>query len=385
MEKKYQKEVKISLMFKTLATRWLALLMTFIIVLTAGAALGFFTTFKKKVYGTSLDFYFYQVPVKDYAGNTVIGSATEYDEKTLNMIYQNLTSQNFVEAIFCDNGIPVKQDGMPEDLTEAIDAATKKVEELAIARKTYAEKSLELTISSRATVTAKAAFEAEKDGYKTASDEYTSALQANATALGSGGQAIVSDEDLAELVDALDEQKGKYNLAKTAYENALNAESTAERDIAISKQAIATLNKEANAAKNEAMMLLRKQDSYKDVMKKVDKCITVSYADRTGANKSTVRVSIAVKNDEAFAKDLIEKVQEQLPVYIVEKIDYSTANCDQVNVLAEVEQVNKNETLKNTLLFGLIGGFFATIVACGVVLMMDKEKYVVLIPYETDK
>ena len=385
MEKTYQKEVKISLMFKTLAMRWLALLMTFIIALTAGAALGFFTTFKKKVYGADLDFYFYQIPAVDKDGNTTLGVATEYDEKTLNMIFQNINSENFIEAIFCDNGVPVKEEGMPEELLLAIDVATQKVEELETARATYEQKTLELTLSSKATITAKAAFEAEKEAYKTASDEYTSALQANATAVGSGGQPIVADEDMAELADALNEQKVKYNLAKTAYENALTAEGTAESGFATSKQAIATLNKEASAAKNEAMALLRKQNSYKQTMKKVADCIEVSYADKTGVNKATVRVSIAVKNDEAFAKKLIENVQEQLPLYIVEKIDYSTAYCDQVNVLAEVEQVNAKETLKSTLLFGLLGGFFATLVACAVVLIMDKQKYVVLVPYETEK
>ena len=385
MEKTYQKEVKISLMFKTLATRWLALLMTFIIALTAGAALGFFTTFKKKVYGADLDFYFYQIPKTDNAGNTVIGTATEYDEKTLNMIFQNINSENFIEAIFCDNGVPVKQEGMTEELISAIDVATQKVEQLQTARATYEQKTLELALSSKATITAKAAFEAEKEAYKTASEEYTSALQAHATALGSGGQAIVDDEDIAKLVDALNEQKAKYNLAKTAYENALTAEGSAESDFATSKQAIATLNKEASVAKNQAMSLLRKQDSYKEVMKKVADCIEISYADKTGSNKATIRVSIAVKNDEAFAKTLIENVQAQLPLYIVEKIDYSTANCEQVNVLAEVEQVNAKQTITSTLLFGLLGGFFATLVACGVILIMDKQKYVVLVPYETEK
>ncbi len=385
MEKKYQKEVKISLMFKTLAKRWLALLMTFIIALTAGAAIGFFTTFKKKVYGTNLDFYFYQIPTTDNYGNTVIGTAVEYDEKTLNMIFQNLTSQSFIEAIFCENGIPVKEEGMSDELVKAIDLATEKVEELEKARAVYAEKTLELALVTKTTITARAAFEAEKEAYNTSSEEYMSALQANATAIGSGGQPIVSEEDMGVLADALGAQKESYNTAKTAYENALKAEETAERAFATSKQAIATLNKEASALKNDAMMLLRNKGSYKEEMKRIADCISISYADKTAVNKATIRVSIAVKNDEDLAKKLIEKVQEQLPIYIIEKIDYNTAYCDQINVFAEVEQVNKNETLKSTILFGIIGGFFATLVACCVILVIDKQKYIVLVPYETEE
>ena len=55
MEQHYQKEVNIGKMLKTLAKRWVAIVLAFVIALVAGVAVTFLATFTNKVYGVDLD------------------------------------------------------------------------------------------------------------------------------------------------------------------------------------------------------------------------------------------------------------------------------------------------------------------------------------------
>ena len=388
MEKHYQKEVNIGKMIKTLAKRWTAIILATLIALVAGAAVGFLTTFTNKVYGVDLDFYFYQIPNTDKDGNTIIGTATEYDESTMNMIFQTINSQSFTEAIFCENGIPDAEGETDEKMLDAIKNAEDKVSMLNEARKELANASLGLTMAKKATIAAKSTFDTEKADYDAARQEYSNAVQANATALGSNNStAVVSPEEMAILSNSVSEQKVKYNEAKVAYDTAIKAEQSAENKNDLCKQAIIDLSKEVREAKNDAMSLKRKQESFKGEVKKASKSIKVSYADEKGVNKSTIRVSIAVdkeiENSEEFAKRLADLVRDQLPTFVVEKVDYSTANCELTNVLDEVEHINKKEIIVNTLTFGLIGGFLAGLIVCVVVALKNKEEYMVLVPYDT--
>ena len=113
--------------------------------------------------------------------------------------------------------------------------------------------------------------------------------------------------------------------------------------------------------------------------------IAVSYAkDEDGEIiKSTIRVSIAVDkkvaNSEQFAKELAERVREELPPFIVEKVDYATAYCEHTNVLDEVEQINKKDLIMNPVKAGLIGGLVVLFVVCSIYLVKEKDAYVVTV------
>ncbi|MBE5749335.1 MAG: hypothetical protein E7346_00530 [Clostridiales bacterium] len=385
MEQKYQKEIDLGKMFKTLAKRWVAIVLAFVIALVAGAAVTFLATFSNKVYGVDLDFYFYQIPNVDKDGNSIIGTPIEYDDSTMNMIYQNISSQSFIEAIFCENGIPKSEGETDQDMLNAINLANEKTAELDTARKNLAKTALELTVAKKATVTAKSSFDTEKADYDAARSEYNNALQANATA----STPIVSDEVMKALSDSLNEQKTKYNQAKVAYDNSVKETQRVESAYEVCKQEIINLNKEVRDAKSSAMALKRKQAAFNEEVKDAAKSITVSYADKNGEIKSTIRVSIAVDkkiaNSEEFAKKLAERVKQELPNFIVEKVDYATANCELTNVLDEVEQVNKKDLIMTPVKIGLIAGVVALVVACVVVAVKNKQEFVVLVPYDTEE
>jgi hypothetical protein len=231
----------------------------------------------------------------------------------------------------------------------------------------------------------KATLEAEQIKYTAAYSAYNGALQANATAAGGQGGALIEQEDLDRLKSELTSATASYNKAQDAYIEAHENAGVKEQAHYDCQQEIIRLNREVGQAKAEAMALLRKLPEYKVFMKDVTECITVSYAkDEDGEIiKSTIRVSIAVDkkvaNSEEFAKELAERVREELPPFIVEKVDYATAYCEHTNVLDEVEQINKKDLIMNPVKAGLIGGLLVLFVVCSIYLVKEKDAYVVTV------
>ncbi|MBQ3046516.1 MAG: hypothetical protein IJD54_00560 [Clostridia bacterium] len=393
MEQHYQKEVNIGKMLKTLAKRWVAIVLAFVIALVAGVAVTFLATFTNKVYGVDLDFHVYQISNVDKEGNAIIGTPTEYDESTMNLVLQNVASQSFLEAIYCDDGIPVENESMSDELKTAIAKAKELDKQLKEERKTLTAANSEYIIAKKNANLAKSTLEVEQAKYSAAYNAYNGALQANATAAsgGSGQGPLIEQDDLNQLKVELSTATKSYNNAQDAYVAAQENAGIKEQTHFDCQQQIISLNRELNFAKTDAMNLLRKQDEYKEFMKGVKKSITVSYAknDKNEEIKSTVRVSIAVdkkiEDNEAFAVSLAEKVREQLPNFVVEKVDYATTYCELTNVLDEVEQVNKEETIKNVITIGLLAGFVTLLVACVVVAVKNKQEFVVLVPYDTEE
>ena len=398
MEQHYQKEVNIGKMLKTLAKRWVAIVLAFVIALVAGAAVTFLATFTNKVYGVDLDFHVYQISNVDKEGNAIIGTPTEYDESTMNLVLQNVASQSFLEAIYCDDGIPKEEENMSAELKEAINVALAASKELETARELLIETNAKYTAAKKETIVAKANLDIAQANYNAAYSAYTSALQANATAASGSGATAFEPIDLSPLSANVSKMSKLLSNddpnelgAQEKYKGALTSESIAESNYLGCQQLIIKLNREVLTAKTNAMALLRKQDEYKEFMKGVKKSITVSYAknDKNEEIKSTVRVSIAVdkkiEDNEAFAVSLAEKVREQLPNFVVEKVDYATTYCELTNVLDEVEQVNKEETIKNVITIGLLAGVVTLLVACVVVAVKNKQEFVVLVPYDTEE
>lgn len=375
MEKYYQKEINLGKMFKTLAKKWLVLVLTFLIALVACAGVGFVTSTFNKVYGVDLDYHVYKVSNVDEKGNTIIGATTEYDETTMNMVYQTLNSQGFIESIICTDQINNAEGVTDALMLDAIKTAKEKIQALDLAREELVDKQRAYSRSTKLSEKASSAFELERLGYEAVCLEYSNALQSGTVDLTEG----------SVFMNRLNEQKRQYDEAKTYYNATVKAAINAENEYEDCLQEIIDLTKEVNEAKSDVISLKRKQASYNEDVKKIMDSIKVSFADGNGQSKSTIRVSVAVNkkidNSEEFAKKLTEMIKEELPNYVTDKIDFATANCDLVNVLDEVKNINQRKVIKNTVLFGVLGGVIAVIVASAVVLLKRKKEFVEIVSY----
>lgn len=384
MEKKYQKEIKIGRMLKILAKRWLAVTLAFAIALIVGASIGATVALTNKVYGVKLDFHIYKVSNVDEKGNNVIGVVTDYDDATMNMVLQSLNSQGFIEALVCSNGIPDVEEGMSEEMISYIEIAKAKNEALNIAREELAKKQRAYLRTTKLTEKASLAFELEQLGYEAVCLEYSNALQANSAIPGT-----VDLSENGEFMTRLKAHKDSYDEAKQYYNETVKAGIIAENEYEDCMQDITELTKEVNAAKEKVISFKRNQASYSEYVKNTLKSIKVSYADKNGQTKSTVRITIAVDkktaNSEEFAKNLAEIVKEELPIFVTEKIDFTTANCDLVNVLDQVEHTNKTNIIIFPVVFGMLLGIVTSCIVSAVMLAKRKEEFIVLVAYDKDE
>ena len=237
-----------------------------------------------------------------------------------------------------------------------------------------------MIIAKKKTITAKSIFDIEQLDYNSILEEYKSVLQASDT--------IGSTIDVAALKSALDTQKARYSTAKTNYDGAINKEIDTQEEYQTCQQNIINLSREIREAKDEAMTLKRKQDSFRKEVKEATKAINISYVQGESSVKSIIRVSIAVDNSvadsEIFANKLSDMIKTEISGFIAEKVDYETTYCDLINVLDEVEQINENEVIVKTATFGISAAFIVALIVCAVYLIKYKQEYIVLVPYDKE-
>ncbi len=111
-------------------------------------------------------------------------------------------------------------------------------------------------------------------------------------------------------------------------------------------------------------------EKYDDFLKMMNK--SVSYTYTVGTNVIAAKVSVL--NNPTLAKNLLEQIRTKLPDFVKNMLGegtFGTTVCEQIN-FARSGLLNEGQTKKEMIKFGAIIGLAAAIVACVVVVVVDR-------------
>lgn len=101
--------------------------------------------------------------------------------------------------------------------------------------------------------------------------------------------------------------------------------------------------------------------------------------DVTNLARSFIYVKISVLGDDKveFAEKLLKQVQIQVPAFVEENMivptGYNETECKEITVLSEVERTNAGNEISSAITYALIIGAVALVVACVVVVILDRS------------
>lgn len=344
-----QEEISLGDIFRILLRKIKVLVLALVIGAVVGAGFGVVRTYNVKYYGTTMQFYV--TPKKDSASVTSdsqYGVYGAYSSYVMDAITKLLGSESFAEELMLDeDGIPLASVLPTGENREVIDAAITEAQ-APIAK---AKEATEAADAARlATAEAQVA-------YNSAKSDYDKLIGSNMTTeIELAGAALTA--------------------ATTTLENAEDAQAAAEL-----KEEDAW--EDANEKLETVWTEWRKSTVYRNYVQTIVSSVSYSYYDESEADnttnlaKSFIYVSIDVLNNEGFANFLFERINVVLPEYVEAKMTvpsgYVGTNCQRITRLDEVARTNEGNMASTALKYGLILGAAALIVACVVVIVVDRS------------
>ena len=344
-----QEEISLGDIFRILLRKIKVLVLALVIGAVVGAGFGVVRTYNVKYYGTTMQFYV--TPKKDSASVTSdsqYGVYGAYSSLVMDAITKLLGSESFAEELMLDeDGIPLASVLPTGENREVIDEA-------------IAEAQAPIAKAKEATEAADAARLATAEAqvaYNSAKSDYDKLIGSNMTTeIELAGAALTA--------------------ATTALENAEDVQAAAEL-----KEEDAW--EDANEKLETVWTEWRKSTVYRNYVQTIVSSVSYSYYDESEADnttnlaKSFIYVSIDVLNNEGFANFLFERINVVLPEYVEAKMTvpsgYVGTNCQRITRLDEVARTNEGNMASTALKYGLILGAAALIVACVVVIVVDRS------------
>lgn len=363
-----KKELDLIDLLKVLLSKLKLIICIALIAAFVGSALGaVITLIGKRDFGTQVEFYI---------------SSGDPDSQILHL----LSSERFAEKLLLDeNGLPANMTGEDYDaalkakqeadaaaevLVEAKKAAKEAPRELAVAQKTYEEKS-----------------KAYDDVYNILS-VYQSA-----------GDKVVEtnpEEHFAKMkrYEALAETaKAEKEAAEKAYYEASQKSLAANHTLEAAKEAVTKTKKISDDLAEKILEVWRDQDGIREKISTINESVEYKYIGVDQSNKNTTEksanqflvASIAVPADEELAKMLLDSLCEKLPAYVEESTDSINSDeepdCILLSTAAKIENLAKNSLVKEIIKYAAISTIAALAVTCIVVLCFgvkesDKEEYI---------
>ena len=347
-----QEEISLSEIFKILWRKVKVLIFALVIGVFVGGSVGVLTTVNERYYGTTVEFY-----VNPKKSDSLISNESQYGvygaygRHVMDNMTKLLASESFAEQLLLDDdGLPAKF--LSDENRAEIDA---KIAEAGtpIAVKKSAIKTA--SDAKQATAIAQVAYNAKVKDW-----------ESELKVLTAGGASIT------EIEVARQQCLGE---AKTALETAQDAEELA---ILAETKAI----EEANEAVEAVRALWRETEIYEELIITVTESINYRYYDETETDvddlaRSFIYVKLSVLNDEKLANDLFDQLLVMLPRYVETNMaipsGYIGTNCQRITRLNEVEQTNSGHMLKTAIKYALLFGALSFVVACVVVIVVDRS------------
>lgn len=365
-----QDELSLSEIFKILLRKVKTLVIVLLCGIIAGAGVAVLRTFNTKYYGTMVSFYIN--PRLDKASSTEVesqyGVYGAYGMHVMNNMVLLLGSELFSEQLLLDkSGLPSDEllaslnntdlNAKVEAAKTAQTAAQEKVDATNAILKILNEENTKVSTLNTEVNTLWAA-------YRNANPDKIN--------LTSTPTRIDGEETLNKAITDLENAKVSVALYKEQY-NAADKEAQSYLDT-------------ADKAVEAALEIWRTADkAYKDKMEAVSKAISYSYTEKevketenvNDLARSFVYVEISVLNDKDFANYLLNRIREQIPLFIEENMPvpsgYDGTNCQRITRLDSIENTNAGYMFTSMIKYGILLGAAAFIVACVAVIIIDRS------------
>lgn len=387
MEEMEKEEViRLSDIFKVLWKHIKLLLIIFLIGAMLGSAFGFLTSFKVKEYGTRIEFYVNPKKDKDSTANSEsqYGIYGAYSTHVMDNIIKLLGSESFAEQLMTDEeglppeGISDKLDGLrtvAKDALAEVDVASDEVETAKELVLDYNKKISKL--NDELTLLSKQLSLLSSEESKALS-VYLSYVEAGSSNIASAEQTWKTAKTAREAQQALVTAKeAEVKEEKDALKEQNEAVSTAEE---VFEEKIEIANKAVQAALAEWRIT---DKNYEKNLTKFKAAVSFSYFDEDAEDvsslaRSFIYVDVKVSNDEAFAKEVCNRIKTKIPTYVEANMTvpsgYDGTNCKKITRIDEAVLLNPNFTLTRTVNLGIVLAFLAVIVGSVVVFIADKSK-----------
>lgn len=349
MKENVQVEEELSLadIFRTLLSKLKLLIVVLLVGIVVGGTLGAILTMNTHYYGTQIQFYINPKEKESGASESTYGVYGAYGRNVMDNMVKLLESDIFTEQLML-NGAELPEKGLDATLDEKIDAANAKM--------------AALDQPADAVADAKAVYEEKDDAFDAIWAEYTK----------EHGTVSFDEKDCLNYA---------YGISvKEAYEQ----RSKANNDVEEAKASYSVALAEYEKAKKEALLFWRSMDVYKNEHDLVSESVTYSYladqddySDAANLARSFIYVEVSVLGDEAFAKELLEVLREQVAAYITQKMvvpsGYVGTSCEETTTRSEITLTNEGYMTRSAITYGLLAGFISLVIAAVIVIMIDRS------------
>ena len=385
MEDKLQKdEISLLDLFKVLWSKLKLLIVVFLCGGIIGGALGFVTTYNENYWGTAMEFYVNPERPETEDGNVNIGGSTygvygAYGRHVMDNIVKLLNSESFAEKLILNgNKLPEKnvwvnvqnEDETALELNPKIDAAEAKIitaqGELEILNAAQDQKndiSLELT-------------EAKEELNKI---WYEKLFRESEVSNSIFNEREYFEKKIATNFPEVAAAYEKVDILNDKLETITDSVKIYQEDYSIAKEA-------ADKAVNVALVAWRKTEKYRDTLQRIMKAVEFSYLeedadleDASNLARSFLYVYISVIGDEnkEFAQDLMVRVQENLPIYVSEKMivpdGYTGTSCTEITTTSDITLTNPMHTMKSAIKFAVLFALMSVVITSVVLIIVDRS------------
>ena len=348
-----------------------------------GGAIGFATSYNVYYWGTNMEFYVNPVrPKQDdetgLTGGSTYGVYGAYGKHVMDNIIRLLNSESFGELLILNGDVLPETGKWVDPLNEkevALGLDDKIIEADAVYKVALEKQDDYLAVNAEKTE----AYNIYNAALKKLNPLWLKHFNNNAVA-----NSVFNEEEYLRLKanlkdDYLDEAYNEMKSAENVYTD--KKERAAE-----AKEIYLAAAKTAEGKIKVALNAWRKTGSYQELLTFILDSVEFSYVqDKKDLDNAVdlarsfiyVELSVLGEDNQPFAEDLLTRVQSELPKYVCEAMivpdGYISTSCTQITTITDISLINEGYILKQSIKFALLVAAIAVVVACVVVIFLDRS------------
>ncbi len=362
--------ISIGDIFKLLLSKVKYLILALLVGCVLGSAFAVWRTYDVKYYGTEVEFYVN--PRKDSStaeNSSQYGVYGAYGRHVMDNMTKLLNSESFSEKMLLNgNDLPEK-----DKWTTA-----KEQEELGLNAKIDAAAADLAVLKTKKDATAAANF--AKTEASLAHSEAT--LELNQVWREKTGETAFDNKEYVTTYKGHDQELDQaYNDREAAADvlTQRNAELKQAQELQLAAQ------EKADATTETALSAWRTTEAYQKALEQYKDALSFSFLNKEDEKientndlaRSFIYVKISILNDKDFAEEVFKRVTSVVPAYVEANMTvpsgYVGTNCQRITRTDEVKRTNPNYTFNQALKYGVLLGAVALIVACIVIILIDRS------------
>ncbi len=371
-EVQVEEGINLFTIFKLLLSKIKYLILALLIGSVIGASFAVWKTIDVRQYGTKVEFYVNPEKARDVTDEGQYGVYGAYSTYVMDSMIKLLSSERFAEEMLLNgNALPDNETGYWTASEEEKNALNQKIAQAQVLLDKVSEENAEYNARvEEQTEQSKAYDEANRNlNREWAGLLYLKKVQASAF------NEVEYDHLAGDDYNDLRDYYAKMRAAKQLLDDADEAVARQEKILGQALDA-------ADTEREQALELWRQTARYKRELAMYSNALTFSYvegeknADTGNVACSFIYVNIFVLNDEAFAKNVLERVKVIVPSYVEARMTvpdgYTDTKCQRITTTDEIRRLNEGYTFNQAVKYGALVGVIALVIACAVVLIVDK-------------